>query len=116
MTTRSTPERLDEAVDSLLAGHRPVVEPELRPMMHAASLLADVLRPLPAGRRFEFDLSRRLAAERGRRWVPRELVTPGRLLAAGAISSAAVGVTVTAVAVWRSTRRSSTLSQRLLQR
>lgn len=114
MTTRSTPERLDEAVGRLLAGNQPLVEPELRPLMHAAGRLADVLRPMPAGRRFESDLARRLASEGGRRWVPRELVTPGRLLAAGAISSAAVGVT--AVAVWRSTRRHPTLPQRLLQR
>jgi hypothetical protein len=111
MTTRSTPERLDEAVQTLLAGERPTVEPELRPLVRVADRLADVLRPLPASRRFEADLGRRLAAEAGRRRV-----TPGRLLAAGAISSAAVGVTVTAYAVWRSSRRTPALSHRLLQR
>jgi hypothetical protein len=111
MTTRSTPERLDEAVQTLLAGERPTVEPELRPLVRVADLLADVLRPLPASRRFEADLGRRLATEGGRRRV-----TTGRLLAAGAISSAAVGVTVTAYAVWRSSRRTPALSHRLLQR
>ena len=111
MTTRSTPERLDEAVETLLAGERPAVDAELRPLTHLADLLADVLRPMPPGPRFEADLGRRLAVEGGRRRV-----TPGRLLAAGALSSAAVGVTVTAWAMWRSSRRAPALSHRLLQR
>jgi hypothetical protein len=116
MTTRSTPERLDEAVESLLAGTRPTVESELRPLVDVASVLADALRPVPAGRRFEVDLAQRLAAGGSGRRAARELARPRRLLAAGAISSAAVGVTVTAYAVWRSTRRQPSLPQRLLQR
>jgi hypothetical protein len=116
MTTRSTPERLDEAVDGLLAGERPLVDAELRPLVDAAGMLADVLRPLPAGRRFEDQLGQRLAARAAGRRAALERVTPGRLLAAGAISSAAVGVTVTAYAVWRSSRRNGSLPQRLLQR
>lgn len=113
MTTRSAPERLDEAVDSLLAGERPLVDAELRPLVDVAGVVAGTLRPLPAGRRFEAELGQRLAARAaGRR--PLDLVTPGRLLAAGAISSAAVAVTVTALR--RSSRRHGNRPQRLLQR
>jgi hypothetical protein len=116
MTTRSTPERLDEAVDHVLAGERPVVEAELRPLLDVAVRVADALRPLPAGRRFEAELAHRLSGDPARWRVPREIVTPGRLIAAGALSSAAVGVTVTAYAVWRSSRRQPGLGQRLLHR
>ncbi len=112
MTTRSTPERLDEAVDSLLAGERPLIEPQLRPLLEAAATLSRALRPVPAGARFEAQLAERLAAGRVRRategiaaFTRRELTRPGRLLAAGAFSSVAVGATVTAYAVWRSSRR-----------
>lgn len=110
MTTRSTPERLDEAVETLLAGERPAVDAELRPLARVADLLADALRPMPPGDRFEAQLARRLA-EGGRRRV-----TTGRLLAAGALSSAAVGVTVTAWAVWRSTRRAPAVPHRFMWR
>lgn len=111
MTTRSTPERLDEAVETLLAGERPAVDAELRPLARVADLLADALRPMPPGDRFEAQLARRLAAERGRRRL-----SHGRLLVAGALSSAALGVTVTAWAVWRSTRRTPAVSHRLIGR
>jgi hypothetical protein len=114
MTTRSTPERLDEAVERLLAGERPTAEAELRPLVEVAGLLAGVLRPLPAGRRFETQLGQRLAARAASRRIPLDLVTPGRLLAAGAISSAAVAVTVTALR--RSSRRQAGVPHRLLQR
>ncbi len=123
MTTRSTPERLDAAVESLLSGLRPAVEPELRPMLEVSAVLADALRPVPAAARFEAQLAERLAVGRMRRathgitaFTRRELARPGRLLAAGAFSSVAVGATVTAYAVWRSIRRSQALHQRLLQR
>ncbi len=118
MTTRSTPDRLDEAVDSLLAGGRPMVGPELRPLMDVAGRLADALRPVPAGRAFELALARRLTGEGDGvlRRAARELGRPGRLLAAGALSSAAVGVTVTAYAVWRSSRRGQVVPQRLFGR
>ena len=123
MTTRSTPERLDAAVESLLAGARPAIEPDLRPLLETAALLTDSLRPVPAGERFEAQLAERLTAGRVRRatdelaaFTRRELGRPGRLLAAGAFSSVAVGATVTAYAVWRSTRRHQGLHERLLQR
>jgi hypothetical protein len=123
MTTRSTPERLDEAVESLLAGERPVIEPELRPLLQTATTLSRALRPVPAGPRFEAQLAERLTAGPVSRaagglasFTRRELGRPGRLLAAGAFSSVAVGATVTAYAVWRSSRRTATLQHRLLQR
>jgi hypothetical protein len=123
MTTRSTPERLDEAVESLLAGRRPAIEPDLQPLLDTAATLSRALRPVPAGARFEQRLSERLAAGRLRgagggiaAFTRRELARPGRLLAAGAFSSVAVGATVTAYAVWRSTRRQQALHHRLLQR
>jgi hypothetical protein len=123
MTTRSTPERLDAAVESLLAGRLPAVEPDLRPMIETATVLADALRPMPAAARFEAQLAERLTGGRVRRategitaFTRRELARPGRLLAAGAFSSVAVGATVTAYAVWRSARRHQALHERLLQR
>ena len=123
MTTRSTSERLDAAVESLLAGTRPPSEPELRPLLETAAMLTGALRPVPAGRRFEAHLAERLAASRVRRatdglaaFTRRELARPGRLLVAGAFSSVAVGATVTAYAVWRSTRRQQPAHARLLQR
>jgi hypothetical protein len=123
MTTRSTPERLDEAVESLLAGARPTIEPDLRPLLETAAALSHALRPVPAAAPFEERLAGRLAAGRVGRatggiaaFTRRELARPGRLLAAGAFSSVAVGATVTAYAVWRSTRRQAPLQHRLLQR
>jgi hypothetical protein len=113
VSTRTTAQRLDEAIDRILAGDRPTVEPELRPLVDAAALLSSALPPLPAGPRFEERVAARLAASRPLARAAeavgalarRELRHPGRLIAAGAVSSAAVGVTVTAVAVWRTSRR-----------
>lgn len=112
MPTRSLPERLDDAVDSLLAGERPVVELEMRPLLTVAGLAVDALPPIPAGTRFEAELGARLAhhgpvhraADAFSMLARRELAHPVRLLAAGAVSTAAVGMTVTAVALWRSGR------------
>jgi hypothetical protein len=111
--TRTTAQRLDEAIDRILAGDRPAVEPELRPLVDAAALLTSALPPLPAGARFEARVAARLAgssslaraAEAVGAAARREFRHPGRLIAAGAVSSAAVGVTVTAFAVWRTSRR-----------
>lgn len=124
MPTRSTPERLDAAVEALLSGQQPLVSDELRPLVATAALAADALRPIPAGARFESRLAGRLAHEGAVRRAAdalssltrRELAHPGRLLAAGAVSTAAVGVTVTAFAMWRSTRRHAPAAQRLLHR
>jgi hypothetical protein len=113
VSNRTTAQRLDEAIDRLLAGDRPAVEPELRPLVDAASVLSAALPPLPAGRQFEARVAARLAAssplaraaEAVGALARRELRHPRRLIAAGAVSSAAVGVTVTALAVWRTNRR-----------
>ena len=113
MRSPTPAQRLDEAIDRILAGDRPIVEPELRPLVDAAALLTTALPPLPAGSRFEARVAARLAAssplaraaEAVGAMARRELRHPGRLIAAGAVSSAAVGVTVTALAVWRTNRR-----------
>lgn len=109
-TLHTRAEQLDRAVDALLAG-RPVpppVDPGLRPLVDLAAALRGALLPVPAGSRLEARLAARLATrpalsggmhalgERARR----ELRSPSRLLVAGAVSSAAVGVGVTAYAVW----------------
>lgn len=103
--------RLDRAVDALLAGRSvpPSVDPGLRPLVDLAAALHEALLPVPAGNRLEARLAARLAqrspvlsdglralGERARR----ELRSRERLLVAGAVSSAAVGVGVTAYAVW----------------
>jgi hypothetical protein len=115
MTTGTPAERLDHAVDELLTGGRPHVDATLRPLIEAASLVRSALPPVPAGERFEQRLLGRLAhpgavadaAGAIQSFARRELRHPGRILAAGAVSSAAVGVTVTAVAVWRSRRHAT---------
>ncbi|HEX2221000.1 MAG TPA: hypothetical protein VHK06_00580 [Candidatus Limnocylindria bacterium] len=112
----SVAEQLDAAVSQLLAGGRisGPLEPELRPLVRAARLLARALAPVPVAPRFEARVGARLAdtAERplarrvrGLGELTREIRHPGRLIAAGAVSSAAVGVGVTALAVWRGGRR-----------
>ncbi|MGH2416775.1 MAG: hypothetical protein ACRDFY_00440, partial [Candidatus Limnocylindria bacterium] len=62
MKARTTAQRLDEAIDRILAGDRPIVEPELRPLVDAAALLTSALPPLPVGSRFEARVAARLAA------------------------------------------------------
>ncbi|MDP9244605.1 MAG: hypothetical protein M3O77_05950 [Chloroflexota bacterium] len=103
-------ERLDRAVDALLAGRPapPPVDPGLRPLVDLAAALRTALLPVPAGSRLEARLAARLATRSplndGIRAIGvrarRELRSRERLLLAGAVSSAAVGVGVTAYAVW----------------
>jgi hypothetical protein len=112
MTTGSPAERLDHAVDVLLAGGRAAQDADLRPLLETATAVRAALPPIPAGRGFEVRLLGRLTQAGGvanavgalEAFARRELRHPARILAAGAVSSAAVGVTVTAVAVWRSRR------------
>lgn len=108
MTTRSIADRLDEAVDELLAGRTPRLDAEVAPLLEMAGRVSTAL-PLPAvSERFEARLAGRLRrispATRG---LDRLRAATGRerLIAAGAVSSAAVGMTLTAFAVWRTTRR-----------
>jgi hypothetical protein len=107
----STAERLDRAVDRLLSGAAPGLDGELRPLMRTGSALAAALRPVPAGERYAAELWSRLA-----RPAPSHRITaalaglasrrpPSWLLVTGAVSSAAVGVGVTAFALWRGSRR-----------
>jgi hypothetical protein len=106
MTTRPTTpaERLDRAVDAVLAGSpAPVASAaaglglEDRPLVEmAAAMRATLAAPLAAPR-FEARLGARLAGVDAP-WILRH---PGRLIVTGAVGSA-VGVGVTAYAVWRS--------------
>ena len=113
LPTRTPAERLDQAVEELLLGHRPVVSPDLAPVVDAATLVRTALAPLPAGERFEARLASRLAAPAGvAQFVSavgeatrRELRHPARLLITGAISSAALGLGVTVIAIRRGARR-----------
>ncbi len=100
--TSPTPaERLDAALSALLAD-----EPRRDPALpRAAALLKAALSPVPPSAGFEERLARRLTGGglgerlRQRAVLARRELTPARLIAAGAVSSAAVGVTV--LAVWR---------------
>ena len=113
MPTRSPAERLDEAVDRLLSDQHPGVDAELIPLVDTASLLRDALPLVPTGHTFESRLATRLthpsriasAVAAIGEATRRELRHPSRLLVTGAVSSAAVGVSITALVVWRGTHR-----------
>jgi hypothetical protein len=106
MTIRpTTAERLDRAVDAVLSGSpAPVaaasagVNPADRPLVETAVALRATLATSLVAPRFEARLGARLAGVGGTRWILRH---PGRLIVTGAVGSA-VGVGVTAYAVWRS--------------
>lgn len=96
----SQAERLDRAIDDVLAGTRPIADAELRPLLAVAATLRDALAPMPVARRFETRLGARLDARL------REPGSRGRLVATGAMGSAAIGLAgVTAYAVWRVAHR-----------
>ena len=105
MTTRpTTAERLDRAVDAVLAGAPAQVaaasagvNPADRSLVEAAARLRATLATSLAAPRFEARLGARLAGVGGTPWILRH---PGRLIVTGAVGSA-VGVGVTAFAVWR---------------
>ncbi|MDQ2673936.1 MAG: hypothetical protein M3Y40_04715 [Chloroflexota bacterium] len=110
----SVAERLDHALDQLAAGATPAVaaatvglEPSDRMLVHTASRLRHSLVAPPVSTRFEARLGARLAGVAAPRdgvgWALRH---PGRLIVTGAVGSA-VGVGVTAYAVWRTSRRAS---------
>src|SRR5687767_12732733 len=117
----SAAERLDHAVDGVLDGLSPVAaaaaagtEPSGRPLVLLASELRTFLAAPPVAPRFEARLGARLAgAVHARDPVAWAMRHSGTLLVTGVGS--AVGVGVTAYAVWRSTRRSGAAS-RLLHR
>ena len=106
MRSPSTPaERLDRAVDVLLGGApAPVaaaaagISGAERSLVDAAAGLRAALETSIVAPRFEARLGARLAGVSSGPWVLRH---PGRLIVGGAVGSA-VGVGVTAYAVWRS--------------
>ncbi len=108
MIERTPAERLDRALDALLAATpaSPPVDPQLRSLLGTADRVRTALAPIPVGPRFETRLGHKLApAPHGWRPARDRLHLPGWLLVTGAVSSAAVGVGVTAYAVWRGSRR-----------
>jgi hypothetical protein len=119
MTIRRTVAvRLDRAVDQLLVGSSPAVaaasaglDGMQRPLVETAAALRTSLGSTVVAPRFEARLGSRLSGATAGRWVLRH---PGRLIVTGALGSA-VGVGVTAFAVWRSSRRAG-VTHRLLHR
>jgi hypothetical protein len=106
MTTSATrAARLDDAVDAVLAGGSAAVAAAAsgvaavdRPLVDLAAAMRSALAPSLVAPRFEARLGARLAGVGGTPWILRH---PGRLIVTGAVGSA-VGVGVTAYAVWRS--------------
>jgi hypothetical protein len=106
---RTPAERLDRALDTLLA-EGPLqataaarIDTELRPLIATADRLRFALAPIPVSPGFETRLAQRVAAARHGP-IP-DIHVPTWLLITGAASSAALGVGVTAYAVWRGSRR-----------
>ena len=108
MTSRSQAERLEHAVEQLMAGDRPVADRAMAPLLVAAERVRAAMPPIPGGDALDARLLAQITQRRRvdaavdalEAFARRELQHPGRLIAAGAVSSAAVGA-VTAVAVWR---------------
>jgi len=117
----SVAERLDRALEQLGAGANPAVaaatvglDGDGRSLLELADRVHAALPAPPVAARFEARLGARLSGAA----MPRDAVAwalrhPGRLFVTGAVGSA-VGVGVTAYAVWRSSRR--TQSGRFLHR
>jgi hypothetical protein len=110
----SVAERLDHALEQLAAGASPgsaaasaALDSDGRSLLDAAARVRLALVPPPISSRFEARLGARLSgvapARDGVAWALRH---PGRLIVTGAVGSA-VGVGVTAYAVWRTSRRGS---------
>jgi hypothetical protein len=118
----SPAERLDHAVEGVLDGLSPVAAaaaagtaPDRAHLVRLAAELHTVLTAPPVAPRFEARLGARLAsAHAGHDPLAWALHHRGTLIVTGAVGSA-VGVGVTAYAVWRSTRRSGAAA-RLLHR
>ena len=115
----SVAERLDHALEQLAAGASPrsaaaiaALDPAGRSLLSTAERVRAALVPPPISTRFEARLGSRLSgaapARDGIGWAMRH---PGRLIVTGAVGSA-VGVGVTAYAVWRTSRRGSTRRHR----
>jgi hypothetical protein len=81
----------------------PRVDSGIRPLIATADRLRFALAPVPVSPSFETRLAHRVVAARHGP-IP-DLRVPTWLLITGAASSAALGVGVTAYAVWRGSRR-----------
>ncbi|MEO5986508.1 MAG: hypothetical protein ABIW50_09790 [Candidatus Limnocylindria bacterium] len=117
----SAAERLDRAVDGVLDGQSvPTaaaaagLDPSMRALLGMAADIRVSLRAPLASPHFEARLGTRLVPTAPRDAVAWALRHPGRLIVTGAVGSA-VGVGVTAYAVWRSSRRAPS-GHRLLHR
>mgnify|MGYP000639722637 CR=1 FL=1 len=110
----SAAERLDHALGQLANGASPglaaasaALDPDARLLVDTAARVRHALVPPPVSSRFEARLGARLSgAAPPRDAVGWALRHPGRLIVTGAVGSA-VGVGVTAYAVWRTSRRGS---------
>lgn len=120
----SAAERLDHALDGVVSGMAPAVaaaagafDPTLRQLVTLGGEVRDAM-PVPVvAPRFEARLGAKLAhATQPLDPVGWALRHPGRLIVTGAVGSAAVGVGITAFAVWRSARRAPPPAHRLLHR
>ena len=108
----SVADRLDRALEQIGAGTRPGIaaatvglEGDGRSLVELAERMRTALPMPPVAPRFEARLGARLSgAATTRDAVGWALRHPGRLIVTGAVGSA-VGVGVTAYAVWRSSRR-----------
>ena len=106
-----------------MTGSQPAVEPELAPLVDAATALRSALTPLPAGTRFEARLASRLTSPGPVAQIVatvsgatrRELRHPARILVAGAVSSA-FGLGVTVLALRRAARRQAVAHGRSSER
>jgi hypothetical protein len=101
-------ERLDRAIDELLEGMPPGQAAAMahvgageRALLSTARALHLALRAPLVSPRFEARLGARLSGAVSGPWILRH---PGRLIVTGAVGSA-LGVGVTAYAVWRNARR-----------
>lgn len=112
MSSRSSlAERLDRAVEQLAVGARPAaaaavagLDVDGRRLVEVAERVRIALPAPSVAPRFEARLGARLSGVAPRDPVAWALGHPGRLIITGAVGSA-VGVGVTAYAVWRSARR-----------
>jgi hypothetical protein len=115
----SVAERLDRAVDAIVAarpsqpGMATAAGSPIAPLVALAEEVRAALPAPPVAPRFEARLGARLASATGPRpplaWA---FGSPGRRIVTGAVGSAAVGVGITAFAVWRHGRRVSSHAHR----
>lgn len=108
----SVAERLDRALDAIVTARPPASADAARlgstvaPLVALAAEVRAALPTPPVAPRFEARLGARLASGSAPKpplaWA---LGSPGRRIVTGAVGSAAVGVGITAFAVWRHGRR-----------